>query len=153
MISLLRTLAPPRHSQAPEGPAVTSEVTITALPEVLHSPLPQSRCLDPPALPAEPLPDLTEWFRALDGALAPDAGTSPVMPMGFGGSVSVDDAAWLGDKALGIAVAEVLMANGIRGRDDLTRRHSMLVSNANLARRANSHYTTRVVRMCGVGLC
>ena len=114
---------------------MTSEVTITALPEVLHSPLPQSRCLDPPALPAEPLPDLTEWFRALDGALAPDAGTSPVMPMGFGGSVSVDDAAWLGDKALGIAVAEVLVANGIRGRDDLTRRHSMLVSNANLARR------------------
>ena len=57
------------------------------------------------------------------------------MPMGFGGSANVDDAAWLGDKYLGIAVAEVLVANSVRGRDDLTRRLSTLVSNANMARR------------------
>ena len=134
MQKYLWTLAPPRPSQAPERPAATSEIAATDLPEVLHSSLPH-RHLDPPALPAEPLPDLAGWFRALEGARAPDAGTSPVMPMGFGGSVNVDDAAWLGDKFLGIAVAEVLVANGVRGRDDLTHRHSMLVSNANLARR------------------
>ena len=133
MTSILRTLAPPRHSQAPEGPAVTSAIPFTAPPEVLHSP--QSHCPDPPASPAKPVPDLSGWFRALEGARAPHAGASPVMPMGFGGSANVDDAAWLGDKFLGIAVAEVLVANGVRGRDDLTRRHSTLVSNANLVRR------------------
>ena len=133
MQGYLWTLAPPRPSQAPERPAATSETAATDLPEVLHPALPH-RHLNPPALPAKPLPDLSGWFSALEGARAPHAGASPVMPMGFGGSANVDDAAWLGDKFLGIAVAEVLVANGVRGRDDLTRRLSTLVSNANLAR-------------------
>ena len=57
------------------------------------------------------------------------------MPMGFGGSERVDDAAWHGDKLLHSAVAEVLLKNGVKGRDNLTRRHSALISNANLASR------------------
>ena len=112
---------------------MTSEIPFTAPPEVLNPP--QSHCPDPPASPAKSVPDLSGWFHALEGARAPHAGASPVIPMGFGGPENVDDAAWLGDKYLGIAVAEVLVANGVRGRDDLTRRLSTLVSNANMARR------------------
>ena len=55
-----------------------------------------------------------------------------MMPMGFGGSESVDDAAWLGDKLLVLAMAKVLVENGVKGKDDLTRRQSALISNANL---------------------
>ena len=108
-----------------------SEIPFTSPPEVL----PQSHFPDPPASPAESVPDLSGWFHALEGARAPSAGASPVIPMGFGGPEPVDDAAWLGDKYLGIAVAEVLVAHGVQGREDLTRRHSALVSNANMARR------------------
>ena len=57
------------------------------------------------------------------------------MPMGFGGNESVEHEAWLGDKYLGCAVAKVLVARGVKGKDNLTRRHSALVSNANLAKR------------------
>ena len=41
---------------------------------------------------------------------------------------------WLGDKFLSCAVAKVLVAKGVKGKDNLTRRHSALVSNANLAK-------------------
>ena len=58
-----------------------------------------------------------------------------MMPMGFGGNESVDNAAWLGDKLLGCAVARVLVEKGVKGKDDLTRRQSALISNANLAKR------------------
>ena len=108
-----------------------SEVPFTSPPEAL----PQSHFPDPTASPAESVPDLSGWFHALEGARAPSAGASPVIPLGFGGPGSVDDAAWLGDKHLGIAVADVLVAHGVHGKEDLTRRHSALVSNANMARR------------------
>ena len=108
-----------------------SEVPFTSPPETL----PQCHFPDPAAPPAGSAPDLSGWFRALEGARAPSAGASPVIPLGFGGPGSVDDAAWLGDKHLGIAVADVLVAHGVHGKEDLTRRHSALVSNANMARR------------------
>ena len=73
--------------------------------------------------------------RALADTEAPTAATSPVMPMGFGGDESVEHEAWLGDKFLSCAVAKVLVARGVKGKDNLTRRHSALVSNANLAKR------------------
>ena len=66
---------------------------------------------------------LDTWYHALASAEALTAEDSPVMPMGFGGSERVDDAAWHGDKLLHKAVAEVLLKNGVKGRDNLTRRH------------------------------
>ena len=108
-----------------------SEVPFTSPPETL----PQCHFPDPAAPPAGSVPDLSGWFRALEGARAPSAAASQVIPLGFGGPASVDDAAWLGDKHLGIAVADVLVAHGVHGKEDLTRRHSAIVSNANMARR------------------
>ena len=102
-----------------------SEVPFTSPPETL----PQCHFPDPAAPPAGSVPDLSGWFHALEGARAPSAGASQVIPLGFGGPASVDDAAWLGDKHLGIAVADVLVAHGVHGKEDLTRRHSALVSN------------------------
>ena len=78
---------------------------------------------------------LDAWHHALADAESLTAEGSSVMPMGFGGRARVDDAAWYGDKLLHRAVAEVLLKNGVQGRDNLTRRHSALTSNANLASR------------------
>ena len=78
---------------------------------------------------------LEAWHRALEGAFASSPAESPVMPMRFGGNESVDNAAWLGDKYLGCAVAKVPEAMGVKGKDNLTWRHSALVCNANLAKR------------------
>ena len=94
-----------------------SEVPFTSPPETL----PQCHFPDPAAPPAGSVPDLSGWFHALEGARAPSAGASQVIPLGFGGPGSVDDAAWLGDKHLGIAVADVLVAHGVHGKEDLTR--------------------------------
>ena len=108
-----------------------SEVPFTSPPETL----PQCHFPDPAAPPAGSVPDLSGWLSALEGARAPSAAESQVIPLGFGGPASVEDAAWLGDKHLSIAVANVLVAHGVHGKEDLTRRHSAIVSNANMARR------------------
>ena len=93
------------------------------------------RGAEPEAPPTRTPPSLDLWHRALEGARALSVEESSVMPMGFGGTTDVSGAAFVGDKALGVAVAWVLEANGIQGSAELTLRQSRLVSNANLAKR------------------
>ena len=81
------------------------------------------------------LPSLDVWHRALEGAFASRPKLSPVIPMGFGGNENIDAAAWHGDEAIGSAVAKVVEAKSVKGKDNLTRRYGALASNADLAKR------------------
>ena len=93
------------------------------------------------------LPPLDAWFDSLIGASALTPALSVVMPMGFGGHDRIDNAAWHGDKALGMAMAAVLNSHGVLGKDNLTRRYGALLSNANLMLRMDEILPQHVLKL------